>query len=58
MFISGVGGMGKSFLIRTIRALVSEVWYNEKESLVCAVSAPTGLAVFNVGGVTTHRAPH
>ena len=53
MFISGVGGTGKSFL--TIRALVSEVWHNEKESLVCAVSAPTGLAAFNVGGVTIHR---
>ena len=52
MFISGVGGTGKSFLIR---ALVSEVWHNEKESLVCAVSAPTGLAAFNVGGVTIHR---
>ena len=54
MFISGVGGTGKSFLIKTIRALVSGVWHNERESLLCAVSAPTGLAAFNVG-VTIHR---
>ena len=25
------------------------------ESLTCAVAAPTGLAAFNVGGVTIHR---
>ena len=55
MFVSGVGGTGKSFLIKTIRALVTKVWHNEKDSLLCAVSAPTGLAAFNVGGVTIHR---
>ena len=55
MFISGVGGTGKSFLIKTIRALVCETWHNERESLLCAVTAPTGLAAFNVGGVTIHR---
>ena len=55
MFVSGVGGTGKSFLIKTIRALVTQVWHNEKDSLLCAISAPTGLAAFNVGGVTIHR---
>ena len=55
MFISGVGGTGKSFLIKTIRALVSEIWHDKTESLLCAVTAPTGLAGFNVGGVTIHR---
>ena len=55
MFVSGVGGTGKYFLIKTIRALVTQVWHNEKESLLCAVTAPTGLAAFNVGGVTIHR---
>jgi hypothetical protein len=55
MFVSGVGGTGKSFLIKTIRALVTKVWHNDKDSLLCAVSAPTGLAAFNVGGVTIHR---
>ena len=47
--------MGKSFLIKTIRALVSKVWHDQSDSLLCAVTAPTGLAAFNVGGVTIHR---
>ena len=55
MFISGVGGTGKSFLIKTIRTLVSEIWHDKTESLLCAVTTPTGLAAFNVGGVTVHR---
>ena len=55
MFVSGVGGTGKSFLIKTIRTLVGEMWHDQKDALLCAVSAPTGLAAFNVGGVTIHR---
>jgi len=55
-FISGVGGTGKSFLIETIRQQVSEIW---KDSTIvdtkCAVGAPTGLASYNIGGVTVHR---
>ena len=50
-FISGVGGTGMSFLIKTIHALVCEIWH---ESLLSAVTAPTGLAAFNVCGVTIH----
>ena len=56
MFISGVGGTRKSFLIKAIRALVLDMWHDKEESLLCAVvTAPTGLAAFNVGGVTIHR---
>ena len=55
MFVSGVGGTGKSFLIKTIRALVSKIWDYKTGSPVCAVTSPTGLAAFNVGGVTIHR---
>ena len=47
MFVSGVG---KSFLIE---ALVISVW--PLDDLVYAISAPTGLAAFNVGGTTIHR---
>ena len=54
MFVSGVGGTGKSFLIKIVRALVCEIWRDQNDSLLCAVSAPTGLAAFNVGGVTIH----
>ena len=56
MFFSGVGGTGKSYLIETIRAQVLEIWHaNKGDKLKCAVTAPTGLAAFNVGGVTVHR---
>ena len=55
MFLSGVGGMGKSFLIEAIRAQVAAIWQGKTDELTCAVTAPTGLAAFNVGGVTIHR---
>ena len=53
MFVSGVGGTGKSFLIEAIKALVGSIW--PSDSLTCAVAAPTDLAAFNVGGITIHR---
>ena len=53
MFVSGVGGTGKSFLIQTIKALVNNIW--PSNDITCAIAAPTGLAAFNVGGVTIHR---
>ena len=52
MFVSGVGGTGKSFLIETIKAQVEEMW--PSDDLTCAIAAPTGLAAFNIGGVTIH----
>ena len=48
MFVSGVGGTGKSFLIEAIRAKVTEIWKassNDGE-IICAVAAPTGLAAY------------
>ena len=53
MFVSGVGGTGKSFLIQTIKPLVNNIW--PSNDLTCALAAPTGLAAFNVGGITIHR---
>ena len=56
IFVSGVGGTGKSFLIETIRSLVKEIWKDHiGDDTTCAVAAPTGLAAYNVGGVTVHR---
>ena len=56
MFVSGVGGTGKSFLIEAIKAQVAEMWNKDDPDVVtCAVATPTGLAAFNVGGVTVHR---
>ena len=53
LFVSGVGGTGKSFLIEAIKLLVHRIW--ESEDLTVVVAAPTGLAAFNVGGLTNHR---
>ena len=53
IFVSRVGGTGKSFLIEAIKDLVGSIW--SIDDLVCAIAAPTGLAAFNVGGITIHR---
>ena len=53
MFVSGVGGTGKSFLIHAVKCLIDSVWPTDDISY--AIAAPTGLAAFNVGGVTIHR---
>ena len=55
MFLTGVGGTGKSFLIEAIRSMVAEIWHGKTDGLTCAVTAPTSLAAFNVSGVTIHR---
>ena len=52
MFISGVGGTGKSFLIETIICFVDSLWKAKPGELSCVIVAPTGLAAFNVGGLT------
>ena len=55
-FISGVGGTGKSFLIETIRQQVSEIWKDDTVlDTKCAVRAPTGLASYNIRGLTVHH---
>ena len=44
MFVSGVGGTGKCFLIEAIRAEADAIWnLQSSDSLVCAVAASTGL---------------
>ena len=43
MFMSGVGGTGKSFLIHTISAMVNDMWKDKPESVRCALPAPTRL---------------
>ena len=56
MFVSGVGGTGKSFLIETIRIEVKEIWKDHaSDDTTCAAAISTGLAAYNVGGVTVHR---
>ena len=50
MFISGCGGTGKSYLIKTIKA-----WVSSATDKHVAVTAPTGIAAFNINGLTIHR---
>uniref|UniRef100_A0A1X7U1I1 ATP-dependent DNA helicase n=2 Tax=Amphimedon queenslandica TaxID=400682 RepID=A0A1X7U1I1_AMPQE len=42
MFISGVGGTGKSFLIEAIKCLVDDIWHPKSGEIMCAIVAPTG----------------
>lgn len=49
-FVSGTGGTGKSFLINTIKH-----WVATRLHKLVAVGAPTGIAAFNVNGLTIHR---
>lgn len=58
IFVSGSGGTGKSYLINSISEYMSQYdsgASDEHQSVSVAVTAPTGLAAFNIGGVTIHR---
>ena len=50
LFVSGCGGTGKSFLIKTIRE-----WVLTTTDKGVAVVAPTGIAAVNINGMTIHR---
>lgn len=49
-FVSGVGGTGKSYLIKTVKAFIET-----KIKKDVAVTAPTGISTFNIQGMTVHR---
>ena len=50
LFVSGCGGTGKSFLIKTIRE-----WVLTATDKGVAILAPTGIAAVNINGITIHR---
>ncbi|XP_043288385.1 uncharacterized protein [Venturia canescens] len=50
LYVSGEGGTGKSFLIKTITC-----WLKQIKGKDSAVTAPTGIAAFNIDGLTLHR---
>ncbi|XP_018361467.1 PREDICTED: uncharacterized protein LOC108760158 [Trachymyrmex cornetzi] len=50
LYVSGEGGTGKSFLIKTIKC-----WLKQNLKKDTAVAAPTGIAAFNIDGLTVHR---
>jgi len=55
LFVSGVGGTGKSYLIHVIELWMLGCRSPENGSITVAIAAPTGLAAYNVGGVTIHE---
>ena len=60
VFVSGPGGVGKSHIIRliqsdTIRLLKLSGMF-EPDDVIVLLSAPTGVAAFNIGGMTLHSA--
>jgi len=50
LYVSGEGGTGKSFLIKTIK-----YWIKQNLHKDTAIAAPTGIAAFNIDGLTVHR---
>ena len=50
LYVSGEGGTGKSFLIKTIKC-----WIKQNLNKDTAIAAPTGIAAFNINGLTVHR---
>jgi len=50
LYVSGEGGTGKSFLIKTIKC-----WIKQNLNKDTVVAAPTGIAAFNIDGLTVHR---
>lgn len=56
LFVTGGAGTGKSFLLTVLREHLLRM--NNKELPNVVVAAPTGVAAFNIGGLTLHTLLH
>ena len=54
MFITGGAGTGKSLVISVIKEHLERSHIGAGKA--CVLMAPTGVAAFNIGGLTIHRA--
>lgn len=54
VFFTGSAGTGKSFLLRRIISDLKEKYREENRPDAVVVTAPTGIAACNIGGVTLH----
>ena len=58
VFLSGPGGVGKSHVIRLIQSdtirLIKQSGTVEPDDKLVLLTAPTGVAAFNVNGMTLH----
>ena len=59
VFVSGPGRVGKSNVIKLIQSdiikLLKLSGMSEPDNVIVLLSAPTGVAAFNIGGMTTFR---
>ena len=56
LFTTGGAGTGKSFLLKLIREHM--LWHNPATYPYVLVAAPTGVAAYNVKGLTLHNLLH
>ena len=56
LFVTGGAGTGKSRVIRAINEHMERSWSGSQEMHACMLMALTGVAAFNIGGLTIHRA--
>uniref|UniRef100_A0A1X7SS53 ATP-dependent DNA helicase n=1 Tax=Amphimedon queenslandica TaxID=400682 RepID=A0A1X7SS53_AMPQE len=60
MFISGPGGVGKSHIIPLVKSDTIKILQSsgafEPDDIIVLLTAPTGVAAFNFGGLTLHSA--
>ena len=56
LFVTGGAGTGKSHVIKAIKEHMERSMSGSQEMHACMVMAPTGVAAFNIGGLTIHRA--
>ena len=56
IFITGGAGTGKSHVIRSIKEHLERSVLGGPDKHACMLMAPTGVAAFNIGGLTIHRA--
>ena len=60
VFLSGPGGVGKSHVIKLVQSdtikLLKLSGMFEPDDVIVLLTAPTGVAAFNIGGMTLHSA--
>lgn len=56
LFLTGAGGTGKSFLISVINEYLLRASYHNSMTVIKTVPTCTGVAAYNIQGVTLHRA--
>ena len=56
LFVTGGAGTGKSHVIKAIKEHLERSVSGGPNKHACMLMAPTGVAAFNIGGLTIHRA--